>query len=192
MTAAPTTPNVTQVRAALTGNVKVALLGTAVPTDVTSAWAAGWIDLGLVDDKGVTSSNKKSMNKVNGWQSPLPIRQLLKERDVIYKFAALQLNYQTLALWWDAGSTTLSGGVYTLLSPIGAAITEWMMGIEWKDGTFTYREISQRGVFTDSADLVREKGQVVLPGLTYECLPLDVTSTSPVTTLSNDPAMASS
>lgn len=191
MTAAPTTANVAQVRAALTGNVKVAPLGTAVPTDVTSGWAAGWIDLGLVDDKGVTTSNKKSMNKVQAWQTPLPIRQLLKTRDLVYKFAGLQLNYQTAELWWDAGATSLSGGTYTLLSPAGASLTEWMLGIEWKDGTLTYREVSQRGVFTDSADIVHEKGQPVLPSLTYEVLPLDLT-TAPVTVLTNDTAFASS
>lgn len=191
MTAAPTTPNVSQSRAALTGNIKVAPLGSTVPTDVTSAWAAAWLDLGLIDDKGVTRSHKRSMNKVLAWQTPLPIRQLLKERDLIYKFASLQLNYQTSALWLDAGATTLSGGVYTLVSPAGAALTEWMLGIEWKDGTYTYREVAQRGVFTDSADVVYEKGQPILPGLTYETLPIDLT-TAPVTTLTNDPAFASS
>jgi hypothetical protein len=183
---------VSQNRAALTGNIKVAQLGTAIPTDVTSAWAAGWIDLGLIDDKGVTNSHKRSMNKVLAWQTPLPARQLLKERDLIYKFAALQLNYQTKALWMDAGATSLSGGTYTLVSPAGAVLTEWMLGIEWKDGTtITYREISQRGVFTDSADIVYEKGQAVVPGLTYEVLPLDLT-TAPVTVLTNDTAFASS
>lgn len=193
MTAAPTTANVTQIRAALTGNVKIAALGTSVPTDTTSAWAAGWIDLGLIDDKGVTTSNKKSMNKVLPWQTPLPGRQLLKERDIIYKLAALQLNWQTAELWWDAlTATTLSGSTYTLLSPATATLTEWMLGIEWKDGaTITYREVAQRGVFTDSADIVHEKGQPVLPSLTYEVLPLDLT-TAPVTVLTNDTAFASS
>lgn len=191
MTAAPTTPTMSQARAALTGNIKVAPLGTTVPTDVTSAWAAGWIDLGLIDDKGVTNSHKKSMNKVLAWQTPLPIRQLLKERDLMYKFAGLQFNWQTRALWMDAGATSLFGGTYTLLSPSGAAVTEWMLGIEWKDGTYTYREIPQRGVFTEAGDVVYEKGQPVLTSLTYEVLPLDLT-TAPVTCLSNDPAMASS
>ncbi|MGH6656632.1 MAG: hypothetical protein ACRDVE_15690 [Actinocrinis sp.] len=191
MAAAPTTPNVSQNRSAIKGFVKVAPLGTAVPADVTTAWAAGWIDLGLIDDKGVTSSNKKTMNKVKAWQTPLPIRQLLAERDLIYKFAMLQLNWKTRALWMDAGATSLSGGTYTLVAPADANVTEWMLGIEWQDGTLVYREFTQRGVFTDSGDVVYVDGTPVLQELTYETLPLDLT-TGPVATLTNDPAFASS
>ena len=70
MTAAATTPNYSQVRAAITGFVKYAPLGTAVPTDVTTAWAAGWTDLGALDDKGIADSLKLSFTGVSAWQSP--------------------------------------------------------------------------------------------------------------------------
>lgn len=191
MTAAATTPNFSQVRAALTGSIKYAPLGTAVPTDVTTAWNAAWIDLGAIDDKGVTSSHKKSMNKVMAWQSTMPVRQLKKEDDRIYKLNAIQLNWATLALWSDAGATTLSGGVYSLTVPANAFPGEYMFGIEWHDGTYVYREFTQRGVFTDAGDITYEKGSPVLSGLTYETLPID-TVTTVVTTLTNDPAFASS
>jgi hypothetical protein len=191
MTAAATTPNYAQSRAALTGYIKYAPLGTSVPTDVTTAWAAGWTDLGLIDDKGLDEGHKRSMNKVMAWQSPMPIRQLQKERDRTYKFASIQLNWATYQLWSDANTSTVSGGIYSMGVPPIVNVGEYMLGIEWHDGTYVYREFTQRGLFTDSADITLEKGSPVLSGLTYEVMPIDLT-TLVIVTLTNDPAFASS
>lgn len=191
MTAAPTTINFAQIRAALTGTVKYAPLGTALPTDVTTAWNAGWIDLGTIDDKGVTSSHKKSMTAVKAWQSSMPVRQLKSGDDWTYKLNAIQMNWAIKGLWSDAGPTTTSAGISTLTVPANAPVGEYMFGIEWHDGIYIYREFTSRGVFTDAGDITYEKGAAIMSSLTYETLPID-TTTSVITTLSNDPAMVSS
>jgi hypothetical protein len=46
-----------EIRVAANGHVYVVAVGTAAPTDVTTAWGSGWADLGLVDDDHVTLSD---------------------------------------------------------------------------------------------------------------------------------------
>lgn len=190
MTAAATTPNYSQVRAAITGFVKYAPLGTAVPTDVTTAWNAGWIDLGSVDDKGIADSNKLSYTGVQAWQSAAAVRQLLKTQVPSLKFNALQMNWATYQLW-AGGSSSLVGGVYKVSMPPTVVVNEWMLGVEFHDGSLTYRKWFNRGVFTDVADITLEKGTPIMPGFTYTGMPID-TSTDLATFLTNDTNFASS
>lgn len=191
MTAAATTPNYGQVRAGISGYVKMAPLGSAVPTDVTTAWNAAWIDLGSVDDKGITDSNKLSFNAVAAWQSPTPVRQLLKTQQPSMKFNALQMNWATMQAWTGGALSSLTGGVYKISMPPTVLATEWMLGIEFHDGTLVYRKWFNRGMFTDAADITIEKGTAIMPGLTFSAMPID-TVTDLSTFLTNDTNFASS
>lgn len=191
MTAASTDIDFTQVRVGFTGHIKYAPLGSTVPTDVTTEWDAAWIDLGTIDDKGITRSHKKTMTKIMGWQSTMPVRQSKQQDEYTYKFTAIQMNWSTAALWADAGPTVKVGEVWVLTVPVNAPAGEYMIGIEWEDGTFIYREFTERGVFSDSGDMSLSKGSGVLTELTYETLPID-DATSVVTTLTNDPSFAAS
>jgi hypothetical protein len=190
VTAAATTPNYSQVRAAITGFIKYAPLGTAVPTDVTTAWAPGWIDLGSVDDKGITDSNKLAFNAVRAWQSAAPVRQLLKTQDPGVKFAALQLNWATYQAWSGA-SSSLVGGVYKVSMPPTVVANEWMLGIEFHDGTLVYRKWFNRGMFINPGDITYEKGTPIMASLEYGAMPVD-TTTDLETFLTNDTNFASS
>lgn len=191
MTAAVTTPNFSQVKAAITGSIKFAPLGSTVPTDVTSSWAAAWVDLGTIDDKGITDSLKQTYNAVAAWQSVVPVRQLQKSAAPSIKFAALQLNWATMQAYYGALASTVSAGLYKISFPPTVLVNEWMLGIEFKDGAYTYRKWFPRGVFTDPADITLEKGTAIMPGLTYSVLGTDL-STDVITFLTNDPAFASS
>lgn len=190
MTAAATTINYGQVRAAITGNVKFAPLGTAVPTDVTTAWAAGWIDLGALDDKGIADSLKLSFTGVSAWQSPMTVRNLVKSSAPSIKFTLLQFNWAVMQAWSGALST-LVGGVYKVSLPPTVLATEWMLGLEFHDGSLAYRKWFNRGMFTDPADLTYEKASGIMSGLTYEGMPID-TTTDVSTFLTNDANFASS
>lgn len=189
MTAAPTTIDFSQIRSALTGNVKYAPLGSDVPTDVSAAWDAAWIDLGTIDDKGVTSSHKKSLTAIKGWQSTMAVRQVKTEDEWTYKLSAIQLNWSTAQLWADADPVTTAAGVSTLTVAANAPLDEYMFGIEWRDGLYVYREFTMRGVFSDSADITLAKGTAVMAGLTYTTLPIDE-DVKVITKLTNDPAFA--
>jgi hypothetical protein len=191
VTAAATTPNFSQIRAGITGNVKYAPLGTAVPTDVTTAWAAGWIDLGTIDDKGIADSNKLSYTAVAGWQSAVAVRQLLKTQAPGMKFNTLQLNWATYQAW-TGGLSSLVGGVYKVSMGPAVSTTEWMLGVEFHDGSLVYRKWFNRGVFTDAADITIEKGTPIMPGLTYSAMAIDPSTTDIATFLTNDTNFASS
>ena len=127
------------------------------------------------------------------WQSAVAIRQLLKTQAPSMKFNALQMNWATIQAWTGgAVSSLVSAGLYKVSMPPSVLATEMMLGIEYHDGTLTYRKWFNRGIFTDAADITYEKGTPIMPGLTYTAMPIDPSSTDLSTFLTNDPAFASS
>jgi hypothetical protein len=192
VTAAATSPSFSQVKAGITGYVKMAPLGTAVPTDVTSSWAAGWIDLGALDDKGIADSMKYSFTAVAAWQSPIAVRQLMKTSAPSMKFTTIQFNWATIQAWTNgAVSSALGGGVFKVSVPPTVLATEIMLGVEFHDGALAYRKWFNRGMITDASDITIEKGTALMPGFTYTPMPIDLT-TDVSTFLTNDPSFASS
>jgi hypothetical protein len=65
--AAPNTRNVSAAQPKVGGGVYWAPLGTALPTDSTTALAAGYKALGYVSDAGITPSRDTSIDKPKAW-----------------------------------------------------------------------------------------------------------------------------
>src|SRR5689334_17302428 len=40
--------------------------GTTAPTDTTTAWPAGWLELGWIDDSGLTETPQGSVSELKG------------------------------------------------------------------------------------------------------------------------------
>lgn len=176
----------TQFRLAATGHVYVAPTGTAQPTDVSTAWAAGWTEVGYVDDSGVKVTPKLNTNDINSWQSATPTKVLIQSTSLTLAFNLQQSNLFNLQLYFFGSTWATVGGIQkqTILS--APSTDERMLGIEWLDAAagITNRLIIPRGMATDRAaiDINRKTTQVF--GITFEAL--DSAGTL-ATLLSNDP-----
>lgn len=60
----PNSKNVTGAKPKVAGAIYRAPLGTALPTDATTALAAEYKDLGYVSDEGITQSESKDSSNV--------------------------------------------------------------------------------------------------------------------------------
>jgi hypothetical protein len=167
--------NATQIRVAGTGRVLAAPLGTAAPTNTTTAFGAAWLDLGYTDEKGVTFSKKDGSDMVKAWQTSATVRVIDKERDVSVKFTLLQMNSTNLPLWGGGGAVIAgTGGEYTYT--IGDTIVpfERALAVEFTDSLYsvTQRFIFPRVKVTDTQDINLTRTNNVDLGLTFTVLPV--------------------
>ena len=138
-----TTPNGSQIRVAGTGAIWRAPAGTVTPTDSTTAWGSAFQNLGFASD-GFTAAPNYKTQQVRGWQSTGILRNITTEFDYKFGFELLQSNIATLALAWGGATITAgTAGAYTLALPADPA-TEFVLGIDWSDGTVNQRLIMSR------------------------------------------------
>jgi hypothetical protein len=168
-----------QIRVAGQGHLYVAPVGTAGPTDCTTAWTtvnAAWQDLGFTDDSGVVLGKKDSWDEIDLWQTTVPGRYVPKSRALTAKFMLLQLNAVTLPLW-AGGSAVTTNGTNGYLYSISETLQSYerTLGIEWTDnnGAITTRIIIPRGQVTDTDDVNLTRTKAAGLGMTYAAMGLD-------------------
>jgi hypothetical protein len=177
------------VRVGLNGTIYIAPKGTTAPTDLETAWPAGWVDLGYLSDDGVEMSYSTETEDINAWQSLSPVRKVLTGVDMTLGFTAIELKASTISLYFPSSTMTeVTTGVNTLSIPAAPTADERAIGLEWTDGDIVNRLVIARGEVTnrDSITLARS-GAVALP-MTVSAY----ADTAPeiAVWLSNDPAWA--
>jgi hypothetical protein len=101
----------TKVRAALTGALSYAPIGTAAPTDADAALPAAWRDVGYISDDGVTETRDRSTNNVVAWQNAEVVRTLTTEASLTIAFTMIESNANSLELFYGAAVDTEDGSV---------------------------------------------------------------------------------
>lgn len=162
----------TQIQVAPHGHLYTAPLGSTQPTDVTTAWAAAWKELGYVDENGVKITPNLSTTDLKAWQSLAPVKRVATDLQFDLDFNMMQMNSDTTSLYffgtvWGAPS----GGVSALVISSQTSLPEVMLGVEWDNGSGTVqRLIVPRGTVTKQAasNLVRKDAWVL--GVTFSAL----------------------
>jgi hypothetical protein len=142
------------------GHIYIAPVGTTAPTDIATAWAAGWIDLGYATEDGVTLTVGRTITDITAWQSFHPIRRAITAMNITVAFVLQQWNENTTRLAFGGGAITTTAGPpahYLYTPPDPEDLDERAVGVEWADGTKTYRLVIPRAIVTDdvSTQLVR-------------------------------------
>ncbi|WP_217235470.1 phage tail protein [Streptomyces sp. AC555_RSS877] len=153
------------VRVGLNGSIYIAPKGTTAPSDLDTAWAAGWVDLGYLSDDGVEMSYSTETEDINAWQSLSPVRKVLTGVDMTLGFTAIELKTSTITLYFPSSTMTeVTAGVNKLSIPAAPTPDERAIGLEWMDGDIKNRLVIARGEVTnrDSITLARS-GAVSLP-----------------------------
>ncbi|MFB9661598.1 hypothetical protein ACFQS3_02650 [Glycomyces mayteni] len=98
-----------EVRVAITGEVKVAPVGTAAPTTYKSVLDPAFKGLGYNNDEGVVESYEESTESLRAWQNNVEVRTVTTESDARLAFTLIQTNKSTLELF-HKGSVIVSDG----------------------------------------------------------------------------------
>lgn len=181
----------TQVRVGVTGALYTAPLGTSFPTATGTAWPAGWVDLGLLDDGGTPEvTPTRDVKDINAWQKFFPVRTVKTAEGMEWKFTLIQKSGTSLKLAFGGGTVaSLGGGDYRFSPPAASFIDERMVGLEVDDGSIIDRFILARCFVTDTGAIAFKKDEAVSFQLTVRGL--EPASGNRWELISNDPALAS-
>jgi hypothetical protein len=135
--------NTTQIRVAGTGAFWKAPLATVLPADSVAAWGAAFVNLGFAKS-GFTITPSLKTTPVVGWQSTNILRNIVTEQTRKYGFELQQSNINTLAMAWNGTIVPGLAGAYSMTIPNQATAEEFVLGIDWSDGTTNQRIILPR------------------------------------------------
>jgi hypothetical protein len=156
---------------AVSGQVSVAPIGTALPTTTLGALNAAFVGLGFTTDDGVSFSVSRETTDIGAWQSFDPIRTLLTARAIQMTFSPQQWNENTVPLAFGGGS--ISGSTpnfkYTPPSP-EEGLDERALVLDLVDGDVNTRLVFPRGIVIDSVETTFSKGATAVLPITFKAL----------------------
>lgn len=152
-------PNSDNVRAGITGGVRVADSGTTAPTDATTAYAAGWRELGYLSEDGVTETNDADVTEFRAWQNGTVVRRYASGSSVTFGFTCIETNYDVLQLFYP-GSTIATTGGNTTLTVKSPTPQRKAFAFDVVDGESTVRIVVPRGEITERGDITYQNGEV--------------------------------
>lgn len=136
-----------KIKVAGSGAIWKAPTGTTLPSDAAASYAAGFVNLGWISDGGFEIDQSLKTKNVMGWQSVEVLRVVNTSIERSVKFSALESNAQTVALAWGGATITAgTSGAYTVDLPAAQVINEFVLGIDWFDGSTTQRILIKRAV----------------------------------------------
>jgi len=161
-----------QFRLAPTGHVYVAPTGTAQPTDVSTAWAAGWTELGYLDENGVKVTPALNTTEINSWQSATPTKIIITGTKFSLDVNLQQSNLFNLQFYFWNSTWATSGGINTQTILSAPTTDERMLGVEWTDvsASITNRLVIPRGMATSRQAITIDRKSSQVFGLTFEAL----------------------
>lgn len=179
-----------EVRLAPFGHVYVAPVGSTLPTDVTTPFNASWLELGYLDEDGVSVTPSVDVNDIRAWQSATPVKTSITSIDLECSFNMIQVNQASTGLFFFGESWTAGGGVATLTVSSNPTLDERALAIEWTDDeNNTNRLLLPRGLVTDREAMQLQRAEATAFGVTFRAL--DYNGTLAVI-LSDNPSLVAS
>lgn len=160
-----------EIRVGVTGTVYVAPTGTALPAEPADALNVAFVELGAINEDGLTLAPEKTIEKIRAWQSSKPVRTVVNEDDLTVSFALMQWNTVNLKLVFGGGTVSATPlGDTKFVPPAAGTVDERAFVIDWVDGTVTYRLVIPTGMVTEVEEIPIAKDKAAELGLTIEVL----------------------
>lgn len=136
-----------KIKIAGSGAVWYAPAGTTLPTDSTTALASGFVNVGYLDD-GFELAQDLKTKEVTGWQNLDVLRLIPTQLSRHVKFEGIETNKTSVQLAWGGATVTVgAGSVYSLTLPASQATQEFVVVLDWNDGSVSQRIVIKRAVF---------------------------------------------
>lgn len=136
------------------GILKIAPVGSTEPVDLTTAWAAAWVDLGYTEE-GHAFSASPSFEPVEVAEEIDPIRYEPTGREMSVEFAAAEMTALNLSRAMNGGTVTTGTGIVTYEPPSPGA--EVRVALGWESLDKKERWIWRRCLQTGDVEIARRK-----------------------------------
>lgn len=156
-----------------TGGVSIAPLGTAIPTDATTALVAAFKSAGYIGEDGLTESADRSTEKVKAWGGDV-VKVLQTDFSTTYKFTFLEtLNSDVLkTVYGDQNVTmtpaTSTKGTLHTVKVNADVLPHKVFVFDVKDGSARIRIAVPDGQITEVGEITYSDGEVIGYEVTVE------------------------
>jgi hypothetical protein len=139
-----------------TGKVYNGPVGTTAPTDPTTAWATGWVDLATISEDGMTTSFNEDTSEIKQWGGGV-VRKMITSSETTFQWKCLESSKQVMETFFRVPvddtdqSLEIKGGVRM----------ERAWGIDVLDGTTHVRFVVPRGELSERGDIVWKADEAV-------------------------------
>lgn len=185
-----------QIRIPGTGELFTNTVGTAAPTDVSTALAVTWTGLGYTQDDGATVSRSLDREPVTAWQSTSPVAYIYNGAELTVAAAMLQSNNEVASLWFGGGDfaeTGVGSGEFKSDMPTIPEGVERSIVLQWTDTRGTTDVVSRlyipRAELRDTGDVQLSRTGPTAFQMTWAALAPDTGSVL-ATWFTDDPAFA--
>jgi hypothetical protein len=151
-------------------DVYVADVGTTAPTDIATAWAAGWEAVGLLDgDAGMTESREEDQVDHFAWGGVL-VRTTRSKHKRTITVTALEDNAVVFGLVQPGSEAETTTGI-TTRTVIVPTTDPRAFGLELVDGDITKRRVIPRGEIVSVGEISLNDSELAAYELTINIYP---------------------
>lgn len=157
------------VRVGLTGTIKKAPAGTALPVTPTAAVNVGFVDLGYISDAGFEQTQSSSTTKIKAWQNNDIVREIQTEHSLMFHFTSIETNAAVLTAFYGnyaTGKVEMNGKQPGVFSWIFEVVDDDQVGV-----ADIIRIVVPRGQLVDRGAVKYAAGEAVGYEMTIECYP---------------------
>lgn len=170
-----------------TGHIWRGVLGTAFPTNISTAVNETlWTELGYTTEDGVGFNFDRSVNEVMGWQSYDPLRIIVESipKEITTEF--LQFNQNTWSTAAGGGTWSGSSPNFTYEPPDPSVLDQFALIVEFTDGSNSYRFGFPQVQVTSAFDFSTSRSEAISLPVTFKVLAPVVSTDKPFTFWTND------
>jgi len=144
-----------QVRVAGTGELFLGPVGTALPTDASTALGVAFNGYGFTSEDGVSLSKSVEREGIPAWQSTTPVRYLVTGQELTAAVTFLQSNKDILKLWLGSGDFAAAGagGGFSADVSVDPVGQQFAFVLEWKDADIVSRLAIPKVEITETGDV---------------------------------------
>lgn len=168
------TANVSTGKPKVGGAVSRAPLGTALPTDTTTALNAAFVSLGYISEDGLTNTNSPESDEIKAWGGDIVLTDQTEKSDT-FGFTLIEaLNGDVLkTVYGDDNVTVESNGAITVKANTDELTAqEWVIDMIMRDGK-KKRIVVPNGKVSEIGEITYADGSAVGYELTVTAFPDD-------------------
>lgn len=143
------------------GRLYIAAVGATEPTDLTTAWAAAWTDLGYTEEGHVFNASP-TFEPVTVAEEVDPISYQATGREMRVDFALAQVTAENLKRALNGGTVTTGTGIVTFEPPVPGAEVRCALGWQALDAKerWVWRKCMQTGEVSIARRKAPDKGTI--------------------------------
>lgn len=159
------------VRVGITGELYAAPIGTAAPSDSTTALPAAWKGLGYISDDGVEEVHDDKVEEITAWQNATVVRAVRSQSLMRISATLIEHKGEVLKLFHPGSTIVATGANAWKMDVVPPVSDKREFVVDVIDGTSHLRIFIPNGEVTERDNITYSSGDPVGYKVTITCYP---------------------